>query len=63
MNIVVNGKKFWEGVLEQGKMEKVVDENGEILGTVKLARGQRYYWLSSPNKKYGTVAGILFQYM
>ncbi len=57
VNIVVNGKKFWEGVLEHGKMEKVVDENGEILGTVKLARGQRYYWLSSPNKKYGTVAG------
>ena len=57
VQIQVNGQNYWEGVLELGKKENVVDENGEILGTVKLAKGQRYYWLSSPNKKYGTVAG------
>lgn len=57
VQIQVNGQNYWEGVLELGKKETVVDENGEILGTVKLAKGQRYYWLSSPNKKYGTVAG------
>ncbi len=57
VQIQINGQNYWEGELEQGKKETIADENGEILGTVKLAKGQRYYWLSSPNKKYGTVAG------
>jgi len=51
----VDGEMIWEKEMEVGQTEPVV--SGSDSGTVKLVRGQRYFWLSSASKEDGTGAG------
>lgn len=55
VQIYVNGERISEKVMMIGETETVID--GSDSGTVKLVKGQRYYWLSSSNRKAGTGAG------
>lgn len=51
----VQGEMIWEKEMEVGQTESV--DSDEESGTVKLVKGQRYFWLSSASKEDGTGAG------
>ncbi|WP_170885726.1 DUF3854 domain-containing protein [Bacillus alkalicellulosilyticus] len=50
------GEILWEKEMTLGETTMVSIEN-DILGWVTLAKGNRYYWLSSANKPKGTGSG------
>jgi len=51
----INGVQIWEKEMNVGETESV--SVGAESGTVKLVKGQRYFWLSSASKEDGTGAG------
>ncbi|WP_069358488.1 DUF3854 domain-containing protein [Bacillus sp. NRRL B-14911] len=55
VQIMVSGEIIEEVELTLNKNHMVCFEKG--IGFVKLVRGQRYFWISSANKKNGTGAG------
>lgn len=56
VQIAFNGEIIMEKELEFSKFETISYKN-ELVGWVKLIKGQRYYWLSSANKPKGTGSG------
>lgn len=54
VQILIDGEIIEEVELELGKTHSVYNDG---VGFVKLVKGQRYFWLSSANKKNGTGAG------
>lgn len=55
VQILINGDILEEVLLQIGQTHTVYSDQG--IGFVKLVKGQRYFWLSSANKKNGTGAG------
>ncbi|MEK5071666.1 DUF3854 domain-containing protein [Sporosarcina sp. FSL K6-1508] len=51
----VDGEMVWEKEMKVRQTENVI--SGKDTGTVKLVKGQRYFWLSSATKEDGTGAG------
>jgi len=56
VQVSFEGEILWEKELELDKNETVIYAD-EIVGWVKLKKGNRYFWLSSANKNKGTGAG------
>ncbi|NRD81039.1 DUF3854 domain-containing protein [Bacillus sp. BRMEA1] len=56
VQIAYNGEIIMETELEFGKFETISYQK-ELIGWVKLIKGQRYFWLSSLNKNKGTGSG------
>lgn len=54
VQILDKGEIIGEYELQVGQTIEI-KRNGQV-GTVKLKKGQRYFWLSSANRKYGTGA-------
>ncbi|WP_176551182.1 DUF3854 domain-containing protein [Bacillus sp. AFS040349] len=56
VQVSYEGTILFEKELELGKTE-TISVDSDILGWVTLKKGNRYYWLSSANKKKGTGSG------
>ncbi len=59
VQILYDGEIVKEKKMEIDKWEHAYygDETGELLGFVRLVKGQRYFWLSSTNRDKGTSPG------
>lgn len=55
VQIFLNGEMIVDKQMEIGEVETI--QEGDHTGTVKLVKGQRYFWLSSSNRNDGTGAG------
>ncbi|MCM3443609.1 MULTISPECIES: DUF3854 domain-containing protein [Metabacillus] len=56
VQVAFNGEIIMETELEFGSYKSISHED-QLLGWIKLIKGQRYYWLSSANKNKGTGSG------
>lgn len=57
VQITVDGEIISEQRMELRKSWTTIIHEGDIKGWVRLAKGNRYYWLSSANKPEGTGSG------
>lgn len=57
VRVTYNGKVVMEEEVPLSKTWKNVFKEGELLGWIRVAKGNRYFWLSSANKPKGTGSG------
>ncbi len=57
VQVLLDGQVIFEKHVPLSKKWTNIIHDGEMLGWVRVAKGQRYYWLSSANKPQGTGSG------
>ncbi|WP_051240009.1 DUF3854 domain-containing protein [Pontibacillus halophilus] len=58
VRVTFKDKVVFEGNMEVSKKHHTIEnEQGEVLGWVRIKKGTRYFWLSSANKPKGTASG------
>lgn len=62
VKVLHNDKVIFQKEMKVNENVSIEDENEKTLGFVALKKGNRYYWLSSSNKKngIGTAHRVLF---
>lgn len=57
VQVTLDGEIILEQEIEVGKSWTTISHNRELKGWVRVAKGNRYFWLSSANKPQGTGSG------